>query len=169
MHSRQPSRRPGGRHRSYPTEKQQVMGDDEAPELTPLQKEYRKKKMANSAIYGNAVWDKEWDIGSLDLTEEETFKCICILPNWVYLFYLYRTSVSFVGLHVLCRTGLRALQHNLLALPLSFLQSMDLARSLRKVKSQVNDPLQGHHCFHHCQRRCKAQREPLQPHRLEQQ
>lgn len=50
------------------------MGDDEAPELTPLQKEYRKKKMANPAIYGNPVWDKEWDIGSLDLTEEETFK-----------------------------------------------------------------------------------------------
>jgi len=50
------------------------MGDEEAPELTPLQKEYRKKKMANPAIYGNPVWDKEWSLSGLDLTEEELFK-----------------------------------------------------------------------------------------------
>ena len=53
------------------------MGDDEpAPELTDLQKEYRKKRMANPAIYANPIWDKEWDLSGLneELTEEELFK-----------------------------------------------------------------------------------------------
>ena len=28
-------------------------------ELTELQKEYRKKRMANPAIYGNPIWEQE--------------------------------------------------------------------------------------------------------------
>jgi predicted PurR-regulated permease PerM len=53
------------------------MGDDDAaPELTELEREFRKKKMANPAIYGNPIWEVEWDLSGMkeELTEEELFK-----------------------------------------------------------------------------------------------
>lgn len=52
------------------------MGDEAAPELTELEKEYRKKRMANPAIYANPLWDQEWDLSGMkeEITEAELFK-----------------------------------------------------------------------------------------------
>jgi hypothetical protein len=56
------------------------MGDEEEVEveLTELQKEYRKKRMANPAIYGNPIWEIEGGFkeqqAKLGLTDEELFK-----------------------------------------------------------------------------------------------
>jgi len=33
--------------------------EEEEVELTELQKDYRKKRMANPAIYGNPIWEQE--------------------------------------------------------------------------------------------------------------
>jgi|EP01046_Picozoa_sp_COSAG06_P022382 hypothetical protein len=51
---------------------------DEPEELSELEKAYRKKRMANPAIYANPIWDQEGGYqeqqAKLGLTDEELFK-----------------------------------------------------------------------------------------------
>ncbi len=51
---------------------------DEVEELSEMEKEYRKKRMANPTIYANPIWDTEGGYAELQaklgLTDEELFK-----------------------------------------------------------------------------------------------